>query len=322
VRTIDTSFRYGGDDFAVLLPGTAVDGSLRAAERIRKGLEACIDLEGRSLTCSIGIACWPTDGVMREDIIHAVDSALYLAKNRGRNQTGLACEAALSGLEGFGTGQEEQSGDAATGAIYALAATVDARQTYTYGHSKKVSKYATDIAEAMGYPKNDMERIRVAALLHDIGKIGISDHILAKGELLTGEEWELVRTHPGLAVAILKNVADLKECLAAVQYHHEHYDGSGYPAGLRGDNIPLDARIIAVADAYDAMTSGRPYRHGKVPHEYAVAELARCSGSQFDPRITEAFIRLQRHASEGKMIEEEPDKSYQSIFLPPADGNL
>jgi HD-GYP domain-containing protein (c-di-GMP phosphodiesterase class II) len=129
-------------------------------------------------------------------------------------------------------------------------------------------------------------------LLHDIGKIGISDQLLQKRGPLSPEDWELIRAHPNLGVAILKNVDSLQGCLAGVQYHHEHYDGTGYPSGLKGENIPLDARILAVADAYDAMTSLRSYRNSKMTSEQALKELRRCAGTQFDPRIVEAFISV------------------------------
>jgi putative nucleotidyltransferase with HDIG domain len=178
--------------------------------------------------------------------------------------------------------------------IYALAATVDAKDHYTYGHSKKVAKYATDIAEALGYSQERIAILRAAALLHDIGKIGVSDRVLVKAGPLTDEDWEPIRAHPKLGVAILKHVESLNGCLAAIQYHHERYDGTGYPAGLKGENIPLDARILAVADSYDAMTSLRPYRQGKFTHEQAVEELKRCAGTQFDSKIVEVFVSLNR----------------------------
>jgi len=174
--------------------------------------------------------------------------------------------------------------------IYALAATVDAKDHYTYGHSKKVSRYATEIAEALGYSEERIATIRAAALLHDIGKIGVSDGILLKTNALSADDWESIRAHPKLGVAILKHVGGLSGCLAAIQYHHEHYDGSGYPAGLKGENIPLDARILAVADAYDAMTSLRPYREGKLSPEQATEEIERCTGTQFDPEIVKVFV--------------------------------
>jgi HD-GYP domain-containing protein (c-di-GMP phosphodiesterase class II) len=116
--------------------------------------------------------------------------------------------------------------------------------------------------------------------------------LLVKTGPLTEEDWEPIRAHPKLGVAILKHVESLSGCLAAIQYHHERYDGNGYPAGLKGDNIPLDARIMGVADSYDAMTSLRPYRQGKMTHEQAVEELKRCAGMQFDPKIVEVFVSL------------------------------
>src|SRR5208283_2406820 len=144
--------------------------------------------------------------------------------------------------------------------IYALAATVDAKDHYTYGHSKKVSKYASEIATALGYSKEKITTIQTAGLLHDIGKIGVSDAILGKQSPLTEEDWQPIHAHPDMGAAIIKNVESLKDCLPGIQYHHERYDGTGYPTGLKGENIPLDARILAVADSYDAMTSQRPYR--------------------------------------------------------------
>jgi putative nucleotidyltransferase with HDIG domain len=189
-----------------------------------------------------------------------------------------------------GTKLEGEPGVLST--IYALAATVDAKDHYTYGHSKKVSKYATQIAEALGYSQERVATLRAAALLHDIGKIGVSDRVLLKTGPLSEEEWEPIRAHPKLGVAILKHVESLSSCLAAIQYHHERYDGSGYPAGLKGENIPLDARIMGVADSYDAMTSLRPYRQGKFTQEQALEELKRCAGTQFDPKIVEVFFSI------------------------------
>ena len=300
VRTIDIGFRYGGDEFAILLPCASVEGAANVAERLRKGIEARTDWKEMPLTCSVGIASWPTDGVMREEIIQSADAALYYAKQIGRNQTSWACEVALSEASRVETGLNPHNKDAILSTIYALSATVDAKDHYTYGHSKKVSRYATDIAKALGYSRDGIERIRVAALLHNIGKIGISDHILTKREPFTTDDWEMIHAHPSLGVAILKHVDSLNDCLAAVQYHHERYDGSGYPAGLKGDNIPLDARILAVADSYDAMTSKRPYRYAEFTHEQAVEELKRCAGAQFDAAIVEAFISM------GKGVYHEP----------------
>jgi diguanylate cyclase (GGDEF)-like protein/putative nucleotidyltransferase with HDIG domain len=298
IRVVDIGFRYGGDEFAVILPHTPLDGARKVAEKIRKRVEAAMDSKGVTITCSIGIASWPTDGVVREDIIRAADTALYYAKQIGRNRTHLASEVALA--EVLRMEAEPDNKKAVLSTVYALAATVDAKDHHTYGHSKKVAKYATEIAEALGYPREKTEAIRAAALLHDIGKIGISDQLLGKPGPLSPEEWEPIYAHPNLSVAIVKHIDRLSSSLAAIQYHHEHYDGTGYPAGLKGDNIPLDARILAIADAYDAMTSPRPYRSGKLTPKQALEELKRCAGKQFDPRIVDVFLRINEQLSPKK----------------------
>jgi diguanylate cyclase (GGDEF)-like protein/putative nucleotidyltransferase with HDIG domain len=294
LRRIDLSFRYGGDEFAVILPQTPLDGARELAERMRKLIEYRTESRAIPLTCSIGIASWPSDGVMREEIIRTADAALYYAKQTGTNRVCLASEVALSQV----VKMEMPQGSTATiiSTIYALAATVDAKDHYTYGHSKKVSQYATEIAEALNYNEEKVATIRAAALLHDIGKIGISDQLLGKSGPLSPEDWKPIHAHPNLGVAILKHVDALKGCLAAVQYHHERYDGTGYPANLKGENIPLDARILAVADAYDAMTSDRPYREAMSP-EAACAEIERCKGTHFDPKIADVFLKSRKFAT-------------------------
>ncbi len=298
IRGIDMAFRYGGDEFTVILPQASLEDARNVGERVRRKVEVEMDSRGAPLSCSVGLASWPTDGVMREEIIRAADAALYHAKQTGRDRVVLYSE-----LGPAQQGSSTMSPDGEPGilsTIYALAATVDAKDSYTYGHSKKVAKYATDIAEEVGYSPERIATLRAAALLHDIGKIGISDELLVKVGPLSPEDWEPIRSHPKLGVAIIKHVESLSGCLAAIQYHHEKYDGSGYPSGLKGENIPLDARILAVADSYDAMTSLRPYRHGKFTHEQATAELRQCAGTQFDPVIVEAFVKSQeRHGARG-----------------------
>jgi len=291
LRAVDMAFRYGGDEFAVILPGTSSSDASKVAERIRKEVEQTMDSQGVLLTCSLGIAFWPTDGVMREGLMQCADSALYHAKQWG-NRTCLYSDTVAASTRR--PGEESASSKEIISTIYALAATVDARDHYTYGHSKKVSNYAVAIAEAVGYSPDRIAIIRTAALLHDIGKIGISDELLSKPGLLTDEDWKPIYAHPILGVSILKHVDGLAPCLPGIQYHHERYDGTGYPSGLAGDNIPLDARIVAVADAYEAMTSPRPYREGTLTPEEALEELERNMGTQFDPELVKVFCALRR----------------------------
>ena len=293
IRVVDIGFRYGGDEFAVLMPGTPLEAAKKVAERLRKSIEAQTDMKGIPQTCSIGISSWPTDGMLREEIIRSADAALYNAKETGGNRTSIACEVVLSEVFRADTLKNQPNKNIVVSTIYALAATVDAKDHYTYGHSKKVSQYAIEIAEELGYSKEGIERIRGSALLHDIGKIGLSDNLLSKADPLCDDDWNGIQAHPSLGVSILKHVNDLTECLAGVQYHHERFDGTGYPSGLQGENIPLDARILAVADSFDAMTSHRPYRIWKATDAEAIEELKQCAGTQFDPIVVDAFVKIR-----------------------------
>lgn len=175
--------------------------------------------------------------------------------------------------------------------IQALARTIDARCESTKGHSERVTRYTVAIAQALGWSGQQIEDIRQAALLHDLGKIGIADSILKKAAGLTDEEKEEMKKHPEYTADILSGVSGLQHILPMAQYHHECYDGSGYPLGLKGNQIPLGARIIAVADAFDAMTADRVYRKAmSVPK--AVEIIQKGSGSQFDPLVATALIGL------------------------------
>jgi len=178
------------------------------------------------------------------------------------------------------------------GAVMSLAKALEARDKYTDGHSKRVTDYSLTVSKNLSLLEEDIERIRLAALLHDIGKIGIKEDVLKKKGSLTREEYLHILEHPNIAVEILKMIIKDKEIIKIIKHHHERFDGKGVPDGLKGDEIPLGARIIAVSDSYDAMTSDRPYRNS-LSHEAAIAELKRYSGIQFDPKIVDCFLALK-----------------------------
>jgi putative nucleotidyltransferase with HDIG domain len=181
--------------------------------------------------------------------------------------------------------------------LVTLSRTVEKKDLGTYGHSMRVSDSSTRVALRLGLPKSEVETVRAASLLHDIGKIGISDFILAKQGPLTVEEFGVIRSHTQKGVEILQPLKQFESLLPAILHHHERYDGSGYPAGLSGDAIPISARIISVADTYDAIISERPYRCAGTD-ERAIAELRAFIGRQFDPKVVGTFFEVMRNGLE------------------------
>ncbi len=309
IRGIDLAFRYGGEEFTVILPSTQIEDAYKVAERIRKTIESKSSLKAMPITISLGISNWPSDGIMKEEIIGRADEALYLAKQLGRNRTCMSTD----NKEQHDTqliSAELRSNPKALSIIYALAATVDAKDSYTYGHSRKVSEYAIAIAESMKLPNEKIDSIRSAGLLHDIGKIGVPDYILNKNTFLDSDENQLIQRHPKIGAEILKHVIDLVNCIPAILHHHERYDGTGYPSGLAAEKIPVEARILSVADAYDAMISLRPYRR-QLSLQEAIDELKSCSGTQFDPVIVNTFIKIIQKSNTDSVVYNKDDYIYQ-----------
>jgi HD-GYP domain-containing protein (c-di-GMP phosphodiesterase class II) len=177
------------------------------------------------------------------------------------------------------------------GLLHALTSAVDAKDAYTCGHSERVALLSRRLAKEIRLPDNQVERIYMAGLLHDVGKIGVPEAVLQKTGRLTAEEFEQMKRHPGVGARILSDIKQVEDIIPGVLHHHERYDGKGYPAGLSGQNIPLMGRIICLADCFDAMTSNRTYRRA-LPLEVALSEIRRCSGTQFDPTLAEAFLRI------------------------------
>jgi diguanylate cyclase (GGDEF)-like protein len=295
IRSADEAFRYGGDEFAVLLPQTSIREAYEVAERVRSRIASGIKVGHTSVTASLGLAGWPADGVRINEIIAVADMALYRAKQNGGNQTQAISEI-LPPLAKPAPKLEIRQDKGALSIIYALAAAVDAKDHYASNHSQKVKEYAVALAKNLDLESTDIARLSACALLHDIGKIGISDEIINKPDGLNAEEWEIIKSHPQLGADIISHVPQLASCLTGILYHHERYDGSGYPSGLKGEAIPLDSRILSIVDAFAAMTSARPYR-GALSFEQALEELKRGAGTQFDPNLVETFISVARTIS-------------------------
>lgn len=298
VRPTDITVRYGGGEFAIICPGIPATGAATLAEHIRNSIENKFeDPRGMNgmLTVSAGVVCNPQHGTTRDKLLKEAHQALALAKNKGGNKVLILPNDTEAAAREHGATQqpelERNLRESYLATIYALAATIDAKDKYTYGHSANVTRYATTMAESMGLTGETLEIIRQAAFLHDIGKIGVPEQVLNKKEPLDENEWGILMTHVDVGVAILKNVPSLSEAVPEIHSHHERYDGGGYPRGLKGDKIPLGGRILSVADAFDAMTSNRPYRKAmSVP--MALTELKRHAGTQFDPEIVSLFVKL------------------------------
>jgi putative nucleotidyltransferase with HDIG domain len=260
------------------------------AERVRNRIASASEPGFLPVTATLGIACWPTDGVIAAEVIAAADAALLEAKRSGGNRTHVY-PCIITPRDNSTELQASGEDSRILSTIYNLAATVDARDHYTCSHSKKVNEYAIALAKGLHLEPLEISRLSTCAFLHDIGKIGISDEILNKPGKLNNEEWRLVKHHTRMGAAIASHAGQLAPCISGILYHHEHYDGSGYPTGLKGEDIPLEARILTIADAFAAMLSERRYST-PLTREQALGELKRCAGKQFDPRLVEVFLRL------------------------------
>ncbi|MCD6599870.1 MAG: diguanylate cyclase [Dehalococcoidia bacterium] len=288
IRSADQAFRYGGDEFVVILPETDVEDAYVVAERTRERIATEMGARQIAVTCSGGLANYPSDGMMYGELVTMADTALYYAKRTGGNRVYLSSKILSESTDGEMGVDARKSG---LSTVYALASAVDAKDHYTYGHSRKVNAYAVALAEAIGVSPEEVSRISAAALLHDVGKIGVPDKILTKKGELSTLDWEAIRSHPTLGANIVRNVPSLAACVNGVLYHHERWDGTGYPEGLKGDRIPLDARILAIADAFAAMISARPYRDA-LSGDKVIEQLRQGAGKQFDPGLVEIFISI------------------------------
>jgi diguanylate cyclase (GGDEF)-like protein/putative nucleotidyltransferase with HDIG domain len=288
------AFRLGGDEFAILLPGRDEEGAAIAARAI-VGRIAGYELDpAGTVTVSAGIATVPADGIVRDELVKRADSALYWAKEYGKDQVRVYRPDVLeiAELKRLAAGPDRA---ARFRAAASLARAVDARDAYTGSHSERVADLAARLAMRLGVDREQVELTRLAGSLHDLGKLAIPEEILRKPGPLSETERLVLERHPQIGFRMLESLG-VDPVADWVLHHHERWDGSGYPDGLPGDDIPLGARIIFVADAYDAMTSDRVYRD-RLTDDEAITELERCAGSQFDPQIVAALAaELRLHA--------------------------
>jgi diguanylate cyclase (GGDEF)-like protein len=292
-RASDVIGRHGGDEFLAVCPHTDVTGARKLAERIRERLGEAAPLmaDGRRLplVISCGVAVYPDMADSQHELLAVADMNLYEAKTAG--------EAIVGGEE---RSPDDPRAVGGFSALDALVTAVDKRDRYTRKHSEEVTEYSLLIAEELGLSEDTKRTLRLAGLLHDLGKIAIPDAILRKPGRLTDEEFEVMKQHPVFGWMIVSAIPSLSETLPPIRHHHERYDGRGYPDALAGEAIPFLGRLMAVADAFSAMTTDRPYRKG-MSFEEAAAELERGRGSYWDPALVDAFLRAMRR----RAIEEE-----------------
>lgn len=294
-RAIDGLARVGGEEFALLLPDTDSHSALVLAERLRCELRDEFAEDAVPVTISFGIASFGEHGETAASLLRAADEAMYAAKTNGRDRTVLYSQA-IHVATGAGLQARDIQAERFLAVVLDLAETVDLRFSGSARHSETVGRYAEMMARELGLSEQHVARVQLAGRLHDIGKVGVPDSILAKPAKLTDEEFEIIKRHPELGAQILEHpsLADVRIWVGA---HHERPDGSGYPLGLSGEEIQLEARILAVGDAYEAMTSDRAYS-ASIGHAAARAELERCAGAQFDPRVVKAFLDVLEHDAE------------------------
>jgi diguanylate cyclase (GGDEF)-like protein/putative nucleotidyltransferase with HDIG domain len=281
--------RYGGEEFIILLTGTGERQAVEEAEKLRKAVQEHRftgeeNQPGGSITISVGVSTFPTNAKTGAELVKKADEACYRAKFLYKNRV----EAYRSILEDLQTNMDDIDNETIA-STKTLIAVINAKDKYTYGHVERVVFYCTLLAEKLGLSDTDKKSLICAAYLHDVGKINIPEEILMKTGPLNDEEWQIMKNHPQKAVEIIENISSLKYLSPIILQHHERYDGKGYPNGLKGEEINYLARLLTVADSFDAMTSIRPYKPRKSYHQ-AIRELIKCSGTQFDPEIVEDFI--------------------------------
>lgn len=321
IRSADTAGRYGGDEIAIVLPDTDTDEAKYIAEYLTYSLSCCFVDDVGPVKVSVGVATFPECTKDQEKLLILAEQAMYISQSKGYKDGMSAIISSLDynfwddmALNSFaevltkrhaqiGINFEEElvqkfnneqviSQNHLMDMVTSLASAIDAKDTYTKGHSSSVSRYSEALARAINLPESEVERILLGALLHDVGKIGIPENVLKKPTHLSEEEWEIMKQHPVIgAEKVLMPNESLRDLIPMVKYHHEHWDGSGYPEKLKGEEIPLSARIVSIADAYHALISDRPYRKG-LSVQKACEILKMGAGIQWDANLVRQFIQI------------------------------
>jgi diguanylate cyclase (GGDEF)-like protein len=302
LRSTDLIGRYGGEEFMLLLAETNVEDATILAEKLRalvaKGKYVVEGNANLSVTVSIGIAGGQGPALGVDALARDADAAMYSAKSLGRNQVYVFAEPdedariPRAPISPAGRALAYQVGRIAREAAQsALTALIAPLPHYRGQPSALIASIAVRMATQLDLPEAEIERLRIAALLHDVGKVAVPEEILEKPGVLTSAEWRAVVQHPRIGQVIIEQATAFRDSIPIILHHHERYGGHGYPFGLRANDIPLGARIVAIADAYDAMTHDRPYKRA-ITHEMAIKELRRHAGTQFDPQLVALFCDL------------------------------
>ncbi len=289
VQTPNTPARYGGDEFVVIVQDTE-EKALELAEAIRQQIESCsfegADIQPRGkITVSLGVAGYPKRAHTPRELLRLADDAMYKAKY-SKNKVQLY----FSVLDELRDGIAESERDLFN-SIKTLVSIINAKDRYTFGHSERVAYYALQLAERANLPKEEKVLLRYGSFLHDIGKIEIDRDLLNKVGPLKSNEFTILKKHPVWGSDMLHPITSLKKIIPTILYHHENFDGTGYPVGLSGEDIPIQARILRIADSFDAMTTDRPYKKAKTFFD-ACDDLIKHKGTLFDPCLVDHFIQL------------------------------
>lgn len=309
VRRYDIVVRFGGEEFVVVSPDIDRQQALNQAQRVLQALNLYNFGDKKhtvKLKLSLAVASYPEDKVGKGmDLIGLAEKILNQAKESGGNRVfssldiksnkkPLAKQAQLADVKLLRSRIEKltkKANQSLMEAIFAFAKTIELKDHYTGNHVENTVRFATEIAKELELPKEEIELVREAAILHDLGKIGISEKILLKKSKLTKQEFEEIKKHPQIGADIIRPIQFLRDLIPYILYHHERWDGKGYPSGIRGEEIPVGARIIALADVYQALTSDRPYRKAFSKRE-ALKIIKEGSGTQFDPHIVDIFLKI------------------------------